>query len=72
MGRIIVQTEVTNPFDGDKPFRCGRLVDTGAGALSPPGHGRSRGARAALYATAGDGPAGAATVLAVDPERGPS
>ena len=72
MGRIIVQTEVTNPFDGDKSFRCGRLVDTGAGALSPPGHGCSRGARAALYATAGDGPAGTATVLAVDPERGPS
>ena len=33
MGRIIVQTEVTNPFDGDKSIRCGMLVDTGAGAL---------------------------------------
>ena len=36
MGRIIVQTEVTNPFDGDKSVRCGRLADTGAGALIFP------------------------------------
>ena len=36
MGRIIVQTEVTNPFDGDKSIRCGMLVDTGAGALILP------------------------------------
>ena len=57
----------------------GRLPGNRRGTLRPPGRGphpagsrRSRGARAALYATAGDGPAGAATVLAVDPERGPS
>ena len=36
MGRIIVQTEVTNPFDGNKSIRCGMLVDTGAGALILP------------------------------------
>ena len=36
MGRIIVQTEVTNPFDEDKSIRCGMLVDTGAGALILP------------------------------------
>ena len=36
MGRIIVQTEVTNPFDGNKSVRCGMLVDTGAGALILP------------------------------------
>ena len=36
MGRIIVQTEITNPFDGNKSIRCGMLVDTGAGALILP------------------------------------
>ena len=36
MGRIIVQTEVANPFDGGKSIRCGMLVDTGAGALILP------------------------------------
>ena len=36
MGRIVVQTEVANPFDGDKSVRCGMLVDTGAGALILP------------------------------------
>ena len=36
MGRIIVQTEAANPFDGDESIRCGMLVDTGAGALILP------------------------------------
>lgn len=36
MGRIIVQTEVYNPFDGDRSVQCGMLVDTGAGALILP------------------------------------
>ena len=36
MGRIIVRTEVTNPFDRDKSVRRGMLVDTGAGALILP------------------------------------
>ena len=42
MGRIIVQTEVANPFDGDKSVRCGMLVDTGAGALILPSAWKER------------------------------
>ena len=36
MGRIVVQTKVTNLFEEDKFIRCGMLVDTGAGALILP------------------------------------
>ena len=36
MGRIIVQTRVTNLFDEDKSIECGMFVDTGAGALILP------------------------------------
>ena len=36
MGRIVVQTTVTNLFDEDKSIRCAMLVDTGAGALILP------------------------------------
>ena len=36
MGRIVVQTKITNLFDEDKSIRCGMLVDTGAGALILP------------------------------------
>jgi len=36
MGRIVVQTEVTNLFEENKSIRCGMLVDTGAGALILP------------------------------------
>ena len=36
MGRIVVQTTVTNLFDEDKSIRCAMLVDTGAGALRLP------------------------------------
>ena len=33
MGRIVVDTRITDLFDEDKSIRCGMLVDTGAGAL---------------------------------------
>ena len=36
MGRIIAQTEVTNPLDEGKSVAAGMLVDTGAGALVLP------------------------------------
>ena len=36
MGRIVVQTKITNLFDEEKFIRCGMLVDTGAGALILP------------------------------------
>ena len=36
MGRIVVQTKVTNLFEEDKFIRCAMLVDTGAGALILP------------------------------------
>ena len=36
MGRIVVQTKVTNLFEEDKSIRCGMPVDTGAGALILP------------------------------------
>ena len=36
MGRIVVQTKITNLFDEEKFIRCGTLVDTGAGALILP------------------------------------
>ena len=36
MGRIVVETQVTNLFDEEKSIRCGMLVDTGAGALILP------------------------------------
>ena len=36
MGRIVVQTTITNLFDEDKSIRCAMLVDTGAGALILP------------------------------------
>ena len=36
MGRIVVQTKVTNLFEEDKSIRCAMLVDTGAGALILP------------------------------------
>ena len=42
MGRIIVQTEVANPFDGRKSVRCGMLVGTGAGALILPSAWKER------------------------------
>ena len=42
MGRIVVQTKVTNLFDEDKFIRCGMLVDTGAGALILPSAWRER------------------------------
>ena len=42
MGRIVVQAEVANPFDGDKSVRCGMLVDTGAGALILPSAWKKR------------------------------
>ena len=36
MGRIVVQTRITNLFDEDKFIQCAMLVDTGAGALILP------------------------------------
>ena len=36
MGRIVVDTRITNLFDEDKSIRCEMLVDTGAGALILP------------------------------------
>ena len=36
MGRIIAQTEITNPLDEGKSVAAGMLVDTGAGALVLP------------------------------------
>ena len=42
MGRIIVQTSVTNPVGGGKSIRCGMLVDTRAGALVLPAAWRER------------------------------
>ena len=36
MGRIVVQTKITNLFEEDKSIRCAMLVDTGAGALILP------------------------------------
>ena len=36
MGRIIVQTRVTNLFDESKFIECGMFVDTGTGALILP------------------------------------
>ena len=36
MGRIVVQTKITNLFDEDKFIHCAMLVDTGAGALILP------------------------------------
>ena len=36
MGRIIAQTEITNPLDEGKRVAAGMLVDTGAGALVLP------------------------------------
>ena len=42
MGRIVVQTRITNRFDEDKSIRCGMLVDTGAGALILPSAWKER------------------------------
>ena len=42
MGRIVVQTRVTNPFDEDKSIECGMFVDTGAGALILPAAWKER------------------------------
>ena len=42
MGRIVVQTRITNLFDEDKSIRCGMLVDTGAGALNLPSAWKER------------------------------
>ena len=36
MGRIVVDTRITNLFDEDKSIHCEMLVDTGAGALILP------------------------------------
>ena len=36
MGRIVVDTRITNLIDEDKSIRCGMLVDTDAGALILP------------------------------------
>ena len=36
MGRIIAQTEISNPLDEGKTLTAGMLVDTGAGALVLP------------------------------------
>lgn len=36
MGRIVVNTQVTNHFDGGKSLQTPMLVDTGAGALILP------------------------------------
>ena len=42
MGRIVVETRVTNLFDEDRSIRCGMLVDTGAGALILPAAWKER------------------------------
>ena len=42
MGRIVVQTKITNLFDEEKFIRCGTLVDTGAGALILPSAWKER------------------------------
>ena len=42
MGRIVVETRITNLFDEDKSIRCGMLVDTGAGALILPAAWKER------------------------------
>ena len=42
MGRIVVQTKITNLFDEEKFIRCGMLVDTGAGALILPSAWKER------------------------------
>ena len=42
MGRIVVETQVTNLFDEEKSIRCGMLVDTGAGALILPAAWKER------------------------------
>ena len=42
MGRIVVQTKVTNLFDEEKFIRCGMLVDTGASALILPSAWKER------------------------------
>ena len=42
MGRIVVDTRITNLFDEDRSIRCGMLVDTGAGALTLPSAWKDR------------------------------
>ena len=42
MGLIIVQTRITNLSDDGKSIRCGRPVDTGAGALILPASWKGR------------------------------
>ena len=42
MGRIVVETRITNLFDEDRSIRCGMLVDTGAGALILPAAWKER------------------------------
>ena len=42
MGRIVVDTRITNLFDEDKSIRCEMLVDTGAGALTLPSAWKER------------------------------
>ena len=42
MGRIVVQTKITNLFDEDRFIQCGMLVDTGAGALILPAAWKER------------------------------
>ena len=42
MGRIVVDTRITNLFDEDKSIRCEMLVDTGAGALILPAAWKER------------------------------
>ena len=42
MGRIVVDTRITNLFDEDKSIRCEMLVDTCAGALILPSAWKER------------------------------
>lgn len=42
MGRIIVQTRITNLSDDGRSIQCGLLVDTGAGALILPASWKER------------------------------
>ena len=42
MGRIVVETRITNLFDEESSIRCGMLVDTGAGALILPAAWKER------------------------------
>ena len=42
MGRIVVNTQVTNHFDGGKSLCTPMLVDTGAGALTLPASWKAR------------------------------